>query len=371
LPTALWSPAPSADFHRTARRFAENLATAAAVAIDTGVYDKVRAFRAPNSTHPKTGRHKRRLTFDELLGPLDAILELAKTPAPFTVPTVMKTSEQAAADWQVAAALVASEGEAKAARRAAGNGSPTLNRSTLAFIREGAGTGDRHRMLFSAAANLAEFGCTPALAVALLEESGLDSGLAPKEVFRQIDCGLRAAAGTAPPQQAAGESPPMGPNGWIVQEPPEAAISDPGGLAGQSCQQVTGAPSDSVVVSGSQQLAGQSCQQVTGAPAAGDLQAALARLWGSTPAPKADQGKAAPVITAAARAVLPPDPPPLRSQPPKPAGPIPPIGAKLYFVNQKMQPCSPADCYCWTWEGAARWVHASEFSPPAAAKKGV
>ncbi len=98
LCTGLWSPAPSAEFHRIARRFAENLATAAAVAIDVGVYDKVRAFRSPNSRHPKSGLHKRRLTFDELLEPLAAILELAKTPAPFDVPTVTKTSDQAAAD---------------------------------------------------------------------------------------------------------------------------------------------------------------------------------------------------------------------------------------------------------------------------------
>ena len=74
----------------------------------------------------RRGLHKRRLTFDELTGPLDAILELAKTPAPFDVPTLTKTSDQAAADWQAAVALVESEGEAKAARRAAGNGSPTL-----------------------------------------------------------------------------------------------------------------------------------------------------------------------------------------------------------------------------------------------------
>lgn len=50
--------------------------------------------------------------------------------------------------------------------------------------------GDRHRLLFSAAANLAEFGCPPALAHELLTESALDSGLPPKEVRRQIDCGL-------------------------------------------------------------------------------------------------------------------------------------------------------------------------------------
>ncbi len=49
LPTALWQPQPSVMFHRTARRFAEQVAELAGVAIDTGVYDRVRAFRAPNS----------------------------------------------------------------------------------------------------------------------------------------------------------------------------------------------------------------------------------------------------------------------------------------------------------------------------------
>jgi hypothetical protein len=44
--------------------------------------------------------------------------------------------------------------------------------------------------LFSAAANLAEFGCPPALAHALLTETALDSGLPPNDVRRQIDCGL-------------------------------------------------------------------------------------------------------------------------------------------------------------------------------------
>ena len=58
--------------------------------------------------------------------------------------------------------------------------------------------GDRHRLLFSAAANLAEFGCPPALAHALLSEAGLDSGLSPADVRRQIDCGL-GRVGTCPP----------------------------------------------------------------------------------------------------------------------------------------------------------------------------
>jgi len=310
LSTPLWSPSPSADFHRTARKFAEAVAELAAVTIDTGVYDKVRAFRAPNSWHPKTGRHKRRLNYDELLGlPLSAIVEIAKTPAPFTVPAVTMASEQAAADWQAAAAVVASEAEAKAARRAAGTGAPTLNKATLEFIREGAGTGDRHRLLYSAAANLAEFGCTPALAVALLEESALDSGLSPKDVRRQIDCGLTAvgsASPSAPTQRLAPQSTQAALDGSIVKEPPQAATSDCGSSEGQSCQQLNGATDT--------------------APAA-DIQSALARLWGSSPAAKADQGhqgEAAPqspkLDGRSSPALLPPDPPPLVSLPPGAVG---------------------------------------------------
>ena len=66
-----------------------------------------------------------------------------------------------------------------------------IERSTLDFIRNGAGNGDRHRLLFSAAANLAEFGCPSELALELLNEAALDSGLLPSEVRRQIECGLK------------------------------------------------------------------------------------------------------------------------------------------------------------------------------------
>jgi len=191
LPTSLWSPAPSDVFHRVARRFAEQVAAVAGVAIDDGVYDKVRLFRAPNSRHPKTGLHKRRLSLDELLGlSLDGILGLAAEPKPFDIPVPTSTNDQAAADWFDAERAVEKQTAATAERRAAGDGSPTLNRSTLDFIRDGADTGDRHRLLFSCAANLAEFGCPPALAHALLTDAGLDSGLPPSEVRRQIDCGM-------------------------------------------------------------------------------------------------------------------------------------------------------------------------------------
>ncbi len=241
LPTALWSPEPSDVFHQVARRFAENVAELADVVIDGGVYDRVRAFRAPNSRHPKTGLHKRWLSFDELMGlSLDAILDRAKQPEPFELPDTPDMNDQAVADWQVAARQVADQIEAKAARRAANTEGATLNRQTLDFIRDGAGVGDRHRLLFSAAANLAEFGCSPGLAVALLEEPGLDAGLPPKEVRRQIQCGL-SSVGASPTPEDAAPSPQTTPDDESPTEPDQRNTGDSAGPEGQTCQRLTGA----------------------------------------------------------------------------------------------------------------------------------
>ena len=194
LPTALWKPVASGAFHVTARRLAEALAAECGVVIDAGVYDKVRAFRAPNSRHGKTGLRKRALTLRELtLLSVARIQELARDQGAFDVPTVSTRCELATGDWRDAARRVASETEAVRERRVLANGSATLNRATLDFIRDGAGSGDRHRLLFSAAANLAEFGCPVGLAHELLREAALDSGLSPSETRRQIDCGLNHA----------------------------------------------------------------------------------------------------------------------------------------------------------------------------------
>ncbi len=192
LPTDLWQSTASLAFERTTRRLAEGLAASVQVPIDSSVYDKVRAFRAPNSTHQKTGLHKRALTLDELTRlSVERIQDFAREPLAFDMPTPTTRNEQAAIDWQEAVGLVEREAVAIQQRRTSSNGLTRLNRSTLDFIRSGAGSGDRHRLLFSAAANLAEFGCSPELAHELLNEAALDSGLSPSEVRRQIECGLK------------------------------------------------------------------------------------------------------------------------------------------------------------------------------------
>ena len=116
IPTALWSPEPGRDFHRIVRRFAETVAERAGVDIDNGVYDRVRCWRAPNSRHPKTGLHKRRLTVDEASHlSTEALLTLAKKPEPFELPRPTARSEPASRLWAEVAGQVRSEAEAKAA----------------------------------------------------------------------------------------------------------------------------------------------------------------------------------------------------------------------------------------------------------------
>lgn len=189
------SPPSMLTFNQVCRRLAERLAELAGIPIDVGVYDKVRAFRAPNSRHSKTGLHKLRFDFDALQRlTASRLCELATKPRPFEIPEHPEVNQQAVADWNASGLRVEQEQQAATERRNNGNGRATLNRQTLDFIRDGASNGDRHRLLFSAAANLAEFGCSFKLAFALLGEVALDAGLSPSDVRRQIECGLNQKA---------------------------------------------------------------------------------------------------------------------------------------------------------------------------------
>lgn len=184
---------PSTIFNKVCRAVASGVAGRLGVGTDEGVYDKVRAFRLPNSKHAKTGLHKRRLTFGELMGlTIQRITELAKSPQAFDVPDEPDVSDIALADWKAAVDFV--EQSVEAARRpGTRSDTPKLTRSTIDFIRDGADPGDRHRRLFSASANLAEFADRDDLIRAVLTGPGRDSGLSPQEVDRQIRCGIEHA----------------------------------------------------------------------------------------------------------------------------------------------------------------------------------
>jgi hypothetical protein len=188
---------PALDFNRRARGLAEAVATAAGtMPIDPAVYVKCQPFRAPNSRHARTGLHKALLSLSELDGwSIERIKEAARQPRPFRLEVLpASTSELLRVMWDKTAAAVAVA--ANSSRPAyhhpeAGGGKTRLNALTLDFLRGGVDQGDRHRLLFSASANLAEFGCPAALAEALLMPSALDCELKPADARRQIALGLR------------------------------------------------------------------------------------------------------------------------------------------------------------------------------------
>jgi hypothetical protein len=199
IPTALLAPTASADFHAVARQFVETVAAAAGVAVDTGVFDRVRAFRAPNSKHPKTGLHKRFVPveiFDAVT--VNGVLDMARTPEAFEVPSTdgVESADMLVAVWESARRAVAEKAAAVEQRRlevASGDRAVMVNKLTRAFLNGEVEVGDRHRLLYSAAANLAELGCPLPAVRALLTEPALDVGLQPKAVSRQIECGHAAA----------------------------------------------------------------------------------------------------------------------------------------------------------------------------------
>jgi len=199
IPTALWAPSASADFHAVARQLVETVAAAAGVAVDTGVFDRVRAFRAPNSKHPKTGLHKRHVPVEMLdVITVNGVLSLARKPEPFGMPSTdgVESADMLVAAWDAAGRAVAEKAAAVEQRRlevASGDRAVAVNKLTRAFLNGEVEVGDRHRLLYSAAANLAELGCPLSAVRALLTEPALDAGLPPKAVARQIECGHAAA----------------------------------------------------------------------------------------------------------------------------------------------------------------------------------
>jgi hypothetical protein len=191
LPSSLWDGKPAASFHEYARRFAETLAINADVRIDSGVYARVNLLRAPNSKHRKTDRYKVQLRYDELLNlKPQAIFEIAAEPREGWIPEPVGVNTEAAETWREIVSVVDSDNQTSTERRSS-NGAAKLNPTTRAVLVEGSFVGDRHRELFSSAANLAEFGSVEELAFALLTPCGLNSGLTPSEVQRQIACGLK------------------------------------------------------------------------------------------------------------------------------------------------------------------------------------
>jgi len=189
LPTALWAPTPGVNFSRVTRLFAERIAAEATVKIDSSIYSRVTMFRAPNSRHPSTGLFKIPLTVAALdrLG-LGEIQELAKRPRITPIPAPVESrSAPLLQEWQTAAAEAARIDNERAT---ATNQDARLTRLTKGVLRgEHLDEGNRHRHLYSAAANLGECGASLSLALELLTDVGRESGLRPSDVQKQITDG--------------------------------------------------------------------------------------------------------------------------------------------------------------------------------------
>lgn len=190
-----WPVEPGPMANLVCRRFAESIAERIGVRIDVGVYDKVRAFRIWNSRHPRTGLYKIRLDAEDILQTsIDWILHQAAEPIPFEPPgpSVCPAAE---ADWRRAEQAVRDETEQRRVRapRVGGTADARINRATWELITDplAVAIGTRHSRLFQAAANLAEFESTDELIAAVLTEPGLDTQLPPREVERQIECGIQ------------------------------------------------------------------------------------------------------------------------------------------------------------------------------------
>lgn len=189
------NPPPAVGFHHAARAFAEALAARAGVRIDNSVYDIAHIIRLPNTKHPRTGLFKRRVDAEALFV-LDVprILEHAKHPAGDGIPMVQTIPTNLADDWHAAEAAIARISKVRAVvHRDFGSAEVRAPRYLVDFLRFGTDEGERHRTLFRCAAWLTEQGAPPSLVSALLVEPGRDVGLTPKDVERQIACGIEHA----------------------------------------------------------------------------------------------------------------------------------------------------------------------------------
>ena len=235
-PELAHNPPPTVGFHHVARTFAEALAAWAEVKIDAAVFSINQPIRLPNTRHPKTGLFKRRIDSDALFKlDLSRILEIAKQPAGDGIPTVRTPPPQLVTDWREAEQETARRASDRtAARPDSGTADTRAPRYFLDLLRFGVDEGERHHTLFRCAAWLSEQGAPPSLCFALLIEPGQDVGLRPKDVERQIRCGIDHAR----KQRSASTDPPPNPNAdpdgferWAIGHEADPLPSSAGALA--------------------------------------------------------------------------------------------------------------------------------------------
>ena len=189
---------PSPENHRIARPLACRLAGEVGVPIDEGVFDRVRLWRAPNSRHNRTGRHKIRVDLDDLLFVnVEQVVRLAAEPIPYQLPAASPPSRLVAEWCQVAGEVHRRHDVRQDDRRkiSTAAGDSRVNPLTRSLLTDPTSiqVGERHKAILSAAANLAEFSTVDEIITALLTPPALDTGLPPREVRRQIESGIALA----------------------------------------------------------------------------------------------------------------------------------------------------------------------------------
>jgi hypothetical protein len=200
-------PPPNMGFQRTAKAFAESLAAAANMPIDTSIYDINHIVRLPNTKHSKTGLFKRLINVDDLMRlNVEGIRRHAAQPGADEMPIWNGDVARLAGDWQATEEVVRRDAERQASIRSATIAQPDSRapKWLVDFLRFGVPVGERHKTLFRAAAWLTEQGAPPSLCHAILTEPGCDLGLTPSDVARQIRCGIEHAL-----KQCAGQIPAL------------------------------------------------------------------------------------------------------------------------------------------------------------------
>ncbi len=188
---------PAPDNHLVAKALACRIAGEVGIEVDEGIYDRVRLWRAPNSRHRRTGCHKVRIDVDDLLYVnADQVRRLAAEPIPYGIPAPALPPPRLVADWNEAANEVRRDAKRQARHGVAdGEARTRINPLTRLLLTDpiSVKVGERHKAILSAAADLAAFPTVDDLVATLLMSPGLDTGLPPREVRRQIECGIEMA----------------------------------------------------------------------------------------------------------------------------------------------------------------------------------
>jgi hypothetical protein len=185
---------PSPENHRIMRSLILRVAGEIGVTVDDTVQLATQLWRAPNSRHSKTGLYKVRIDLDDLLYlTIDQIRGIAAVPVPYDHRVSTSGLRRLISDWNEAAEEVRHVVPLSGRRnRRSGTGDTRINPLTWSLVTDPTAIreGGRHRTIFSAAADLAGFPTVEDLITALLTSPGLDTGLPPREVARQIRCGI-------------------------------------------------------------------------------------------------------------------------------------------------------------------------------------